>query len=554
MAMGVRAVMRARPGIINRIVIISLVALLLPATQGSARADETEQVEQEIETAPVIIDGRELLRVRGVTSFPAGKRAGLIANRIRNLATDPGFSPDSIVTSEAEQGTSIVAGKERVMIVTEADAQLERLARAHLANVYVNVIREAVESYRRERSAGHIARAGLYALGATGILVVFLWIMVVALRRIDRTLDRRVGTKLEGFEAKSLRLINAAQIRVALRGLRNFILIVIVLIAVLLYLHYVLQLFPWTRYIGVRLLAMLLDPLRVMGQNVLASIPDLAFLAVLVFVARYILKAIHLFFAGIERGSVSLASFEREWAMPTYRLIRLLVIAFAVVVAFPYIPGSGSDAFKGVSLFLGVMFSLGSTSVISNLVAGYSLIYRRAFQLGDRVRIGDDFGEVTHSRLLVTHLRTPKNELVIIPNSSILNSSVINYSAMAREGRLILHTTVGIGYETPWRQVEAMLLQAAGRTEGIVQDPVPFVLQKSLGDFCIVYEINVYCADASGMPHLYTSLHRNILDVFNEYGVQIMTPAYEGDPEQPKIVPKNQWYAAPARMTPSTGE
>jgi small-conductance mechanosensitive channel len=489
-----------------------------------------------------------------VTSFPAGKRADQIASRIRDLAADPGVSPDSIAVSELEQGSHIVAGKQRILIVTDADARVEQLERTHLAGVYVEVIRKAIESYRSERTAEHLTRIGLYALAATVILVGFLWAGIAAMRRLDRTLDRRVGMKLEGIEAKSKRLVNAAQIRIALRGLRNFILLAVILIAVLLYLDYVLQLFPWTRYIGVQLLAMLLNPLSVMGHNVLASIPDLAFLAVLVFVTHYILKAIHLFFVGIERGTVTLASFEREWAMPTYRLIRLLIIAFAVVVAFPYIPGSGSDAFKGVSLFLGVMFSLGSTSMISNLVAGYSLIYRRAFLIGDRVRIGDDFGEVVHSRLLVTHLRTPKNELVVIPNSSILNSNVTNYSAMAREGQLILHTTVGIGYETPWRQVEAMLLQAAERTEGIVREPAPFVLQKSLGDFCVVYEINVYCSDASEMPRLYTSLHRNILDVFNEYGVQIMTPAYEGDPEQPKIVPKDQWYAAPARMTPATGK
>jgi small-conductance mechanosensitive channel len=222
------------------------------------------------------------------------------------------------------------------------------------------------------------------------------------------------------------------------------------------------------------------------------------------------------------------------------------VIAFGVIVAYPYIPGSESAAFKGISLFLGVVFSLGSSSAISNMIAGYTMTYRRAFKLGDRVQIGDVVGDVVEIRLQVTHLRSLKNEEVIIPNSLILNGQVMNYSSLAREDGLILHTTVGIGYEVPWRQVEAMLLTAAARTAGLRQEPRPFVLQRSLADFAVTYELNVYCDDAHRMMPLYTALHRNILDVFNEYGVQIMTPAYESDPAAPKVVPREQWYAPPA--------
>ncbi len=222
------------------------------------------------------------------------------------------------------------------------------------------------------------------------------------------------------------------------------------------------------------------------------------------------------------------------------------MIAFALVVAYPYIPGSSSAAFQSISIFLGVMFSIGSSSFIANIIAGYSMTYRRAFRLGDRIQVGEVFGDVSEIRLQVTHVRSVKNEEMVIPNSTLLNSTVVNYSALARSRGLILHTTVGIGYETPWRQVEAMLLLAAERTEGLAREPAPFVLQKSLGDFCVVYEINVPCDAPAQMAVLYSRLHRNILDVFNEYGVQIMTPAYEGDPEQPKVVPKEQWWTAPA--------
>ena len=242
-----------------------------------------------------------------------------------------------------------------------------------------------------------------------------------------------------------------------------------------------------------------------------------------------------------------LSGFEREWADPTYKLLRVAIVALALVVAYPYIPGSGSDAFKGISIFLGIMFSLGSSSAVANMIAGYTMTYRRAFRMGDRVKIGDVVGEVTEMRLQVTHLRTIKNEEVIIPNSSILNNEVVNYSSLAHRHGLILHTTVGIGYETPWRQVEAMLLIAAERTPGIMSDPKPFVRQLSLGDFAVTYEINVYCGNPHAMAQVYTALHRNILDIFNDHGIQIMTPAYEGDPESPKVVPKEHWFDAPAK-------
>jgi small-conductance mechanosensitive channel len=193
------------------------------------------------------------------------------------------------------------------------------------------------------------------------------------------------------------------------------------------------------------------------------------------------------------------------------------------------------------------MFSIGSSSFIANIIAGYSMTYRRAFRVGDRIQVGEVFGDVSEIRLQVTHLRSLKNEEIVVPNSSLLSSSVVNYSSLARSRGLILHTTVGIGYETPWRQVEAMLLLAAERTPGLLREPAPFVLQKSLGDFCVVYEINVYCDVPAEMAALYSRLHQNILDVFNEYGVQIMTPAYEGDPERPKLVPKAKWWSSPAR-------
>jgi small-conductance mechanosensitive channel len=299
-------------------------------------------------------------------------------------------------------------------------------------------------------------------------------------------------------------------------------------------------------------------PLETIGQGFLANIPSLVFLAVLFVLIRFALKVIRLFFEAVSRGTVVLSGFDPEWGQPTYKIVRVVIVAFALVVAYPYIPGSESDAFKGVSLFLGIVFSLGSSTAISNIIAGYMMTYRRAFKAGDRIRIGDIVGDVIEVRLQVTHLRSVKNEEIVVPNSQILSTDVLNYSSLARTDGLILHTEVGIGYETPWRQVDAMLIAAAERTSGLLTEPRPFVLLKKLGDFAVMYELNVYCQEARAMNALYTALHRNILDVFNEYGVQIMTPAYEEDPEEPKVVPRARWFAEPASdsrelTAPSTG-
>jgi len=522
---------------------------LVTGTAGAAETvtpavpEETE----EVVVAPVKLDGVALLRVRGISSFPAEKRAALIAGRIEALAADRRFLPTALRVEEAQGVSRILGGDKLLLNVTDADAQLEGINRPLLASVYLQRISEAISSYRRDREPEKILRGSLFAVAVFVVLGLLLWLGARAMYRLDAVLERRIKSKLEGLEAKSLRLLNAALLWRTLRHLRSLLWTATVLIAILFYFDFALQLFPWTRDFGLQLYDLLINPLHGLIRGLLGLIPDLLVLTVIVFVARYLLKAINLVFTGLDRGTVMLAGFNHELAMPTYRLVRLLVIAFTIVVAYPYIPGSETEAFKGVSLFLGVIFSLGSSSVIGNVIAGYTMIYRRAFHIGDRIRINEHLGDVVETRLLVTHLRTPKNEEIVIPNSVILSSSVVNYSLLAREGKLILHSSVGIGYETPWRQVEAMLVQAAERTEGLLAEPKPFVLQRALGDFAVTYEINVYCGDAQAMEKLYTRLYRNILDVFNEHGVQIMTPAYVADPAQPKVVPKEQWYATPAR-------
>jgi len=522
------------------------VILVAGLTTNGVKAQDSAAVDAEIATAPVELDGALLFRVRGVTSYPAEARARVIRERLEAVAADPTISLDSLRIVEREGVAQIVAGDQRLVTLVEEDAHLEEIQLVELATLHLARIREAITSYRNVRSPAALKRAALKTLVATLAYAVAIVVVAWVWRRAHHVLMHRLQPRIHAIGLQSFTLMGAERIAGTLRSGLGALRAIVLLAITLVYLGFVFAQFPWTRGLSGNLVAFVLKPLHVIGSGIIDSIPGLIFLAVLFYVFRLALRLIRLFFNAVSQGSVTLTGFDREWAQPTYKIVRVAVIAFALIVAYPYIPGSQSDAFKGVSLFLGVVLSLGSSSTISNVIAGYMMTYRRAFKVGDRVKIGEAVGDVIETRLQVTHLRSFKNEELVIPNSQILTSEVLNYSSIARTEGLILHTEVGIGYDTPWRQVDAMLLMAAEQTPGLLADPRPFVRLKKLGDFAVTYELNACCGDVQAMGQLYTELHRHILDVFNEYGIQIMTPAYEGDPLEPKIVARQNWYATPA--------
>ena len=509
-------------------------------------APTSDNTVSEPDAAPVKLDGQSLFRVRGVSAYPARQRAQAVADHIRAVARDRGYNSRDIRANETPISTQIVAGNLVIVNLFDGDAQLEQVRRQTLAAAYLLRVQQAVEDYRRERQSDVLIRNTVLALASAVGLLLFWFLGVRITRFVLRALESRYKHRIREVGIQSLKLLPAERMWVSLIGLLKFAAAAAGVAVTYVILDYILSLFPWTRELSQNLSGFVLNPLSTIGSRFVDSIPNLIFLLILGVITYYLLKFIRLVFSSVENGAITFSGFDPTWAKPTYRLVRVFVIAFALVVAFPYIPGSNTQAFKGVSLFIGLVFSLGSTSLIGNLISGYSLTYRRAFKPGDRVKIGDYVGDVQESKLLVTYLHTVKNEVIAVPNSSIVSAAVVNYSSLARAKGLILHTSVGIGYETPWRQVEAMLLEAAARTPGLLAEPKPFVLEKELRSFDVEYEINVYCDRPNSTASLYAALHRNILDIFNEYGVQIMTPAYEGDPEDAKVVAKDQWYAAPA--------
>jgi small-conductance mechanosensitive channel len=517
--------------------------LFLPAiVSGQGTSDiDPELAGIPANTAPVKVDGKTLFFVRGIASYPAEQRAATIGKRIEKAAANDSISSDSVLLVAREDRVMIYAGNEFIMSVYDADAEMEGIIRTVLAELFQQKIKVSIDSYRYERSRPALKTKMVNALIATGILIVILFGMLWLIRKIRNLLERKIQARIDSVENISFRLIRSHQLWKAFFLLFRVFRFVVILLLITGFLQYVLGQFPWTNKVALYTLGLFLDPVIKMGKGLLGFLPSLAFLIVIYVVTRYLLKLIKLFFAGIQDESIRMARFDPEWAMPTFKILRLFVIIFALVLAYPYIPGSNTSAFKGISVFLGVLLSLGSSSFIANIIAGYSMTYRGAFKKGDRIQVGDVTGFVEEQKLMVTRVRTLKNEDVVIPNSTMLSSNIVNYSARVKDTGLILHTTVGIGYETPWRQVDAMLKLAAEKTEGLLKNPPPFVIKQSLGDFAVNYEINAYCNDASKIPFYYNILHQNILDIFNENNVQIMTPAYEGDPETPKVVPREQW-------------
>ncbi len=505
---------------------------------GDANSDLTEK---EHIVAPVKLDGVDLFYVRGISSYTAEQRAAAIADRIVKIASDDSISPDSVRTVELKDRIKITVGGELILNIFDEDAELEDIDRVLLASHYEEVIKRAIISYRYERSRPVLFRKLLYAMGAAFALVIILLVLLWGLRKINSYLQKKIRSKIDTLENKSFNLIRSQQLWKAFFLLFRVIRLVFILMILAVFLQYILGLFPWTNNIAALTITWFLQPLNALGRGIVDFLPDLVFLLVIFIVSRYLLKLIKLLFNGLHQGGIIIKNFDPDWALPTFRIMRFFIIVFAIILAYPYIPGSDSLAFKGISVFLGLLVSLGSSSFISNLIAGYTMVYRKPYRKGDRIQINEHTGYVEEQKLFVTRLRSLKNEEIVIPNSVLLNSNIINYSIRARELGLILHTTVGIGYETPWRQVDAMLKEAADRTEGLLREPPPYVLKLSLGDFAINYELNVFCDDPEKINYYYTKLHEHILDVFNENNVQIMTPAYEGDPEIPKVVPKDQW-------------
>jgi len=489
--------------------------------------DTTAALDSVPADAPVVIAGDTLFVLSArLGPFSARERALAIEARIQDLIRNPSLEP-LVVRAEADaEAYDIYAGDVLVMTLTPADAQaagqdITSLARDHATTLRVTLERE-IDAF----SLTSLLVGALYTILATAVLVLLLRLFARAFPVVYRFIGITLRKRIPSLRFQNLELLSPARVVQVLEAIVVATRVVLTVLLLYFYLPLVLSFFPWTRRLSGQIVGWVVDPVRNVAAAILAYLPNLFTIAVIIVVTYYAIKLVRQFFLAVEHGTITFASFYPEWSRPTYKIVRFLIVALAVIMIWPYLPRSDSEAFKGVAAFLGLLLTFGSASAMANVFGGIIITYMRAFRVGDRVKIADTVGDVVEQTLLVTRVRTIKNVEITIPNSLVLGAHIINWSSTAREGGVLLHTGVTIGYDVPWRQVHELLVAAAGGTEGIIAEPEPFVLQTSLDDFYVSYELNAYTDQPNRMAVIYSLLHQNIQDRFNQAGVEIMSPHY----------------------------
>jgi len=463
----------------------------------------------------------------GIGSFTARDRAVAVTERIRNFNKEMGrFDADSLMVFN-EAGVVCIAYQDLIiMTISEGDAALIGKTPLALAQDYENIIKNAIVQHEKKTYWVNILWRGLLALFIVGAQYFLIKMINRIFRKISAKIEKLKGTKIKAIYIKSFKVMGEEStikfIHFLLKILRYLIIFMMLYITVLL----LFSIFPATKNIATALFGYVWKPLKVMLLSIAGFIPDLIRIILIVIIFRYIIKGLRFITEGISKERLKIKGFYPDWAHPTFNIIRILLYAFMFVLIFPLLPGSSTRIFQGVSVFIGVILSLGSTSVINNLMSGLVLTYMRPFKEGDRIKIGDVVGNVMEKTPFVVRVRTPKNEEVTIPNSGIMAAQTFNYSESARNFNLILHTEVTFGYETPWRQVHDLLLNVAKQTPDVLEDPKPFILQTALDDFYVKYQLNVYVIDADKMPRIYSALRQNIQDIFREADIELMSPHY----------------------------
>ena len=520
-------------GLFCLVLLLTLSPIFMIAAQNNpAKQGQETPLETLGEVFPVMLDNQELFTIRqGIGSFSAQERAKSITDRIEKIADDDALSPEdlTIKIDPEDKNPSIILGDTVIATITSKDAKLQAVSQEVLTERALAKIKAAIVRYRQERQPDNLLKDAVLTVSATLATVLIFWVIIFISSRVFPQIQRLITSLVPGVVFQNFEIISSQTIGIFSLRVLQFIRTLIILTILYFYLTFVLRLFPWTRKFGDGFLQYFFSALEVVSQEIAKYLPSIFIILLIIFITHYLLRAIKPFFTGLERENLVINGFYPDWAKPTYNLLSLLIIALAIVIAFPYLPGFNSPAFQGVSVFLGVLFSLGSTSAIANVVGGIILIYTRSFQLGDKISIGDVIGDVIEKGLLVTRIRTPANRIITIPNSSLLNTNVINFSVSQREFKqpLILQTTVTLGYDLPWRKVHATLKEAALATKFIVSEPAPFVLQTSLDDFYVSYQLNAYTDHPSKMVYIYSELHQNIQDKCNEVGIEIMSPHYK---------------------------
>lgn len=535
--------------------IVSLAFLLPLVVAAQPGTDVSEEQSRQASDMPVRVVPAELAIEKGypvhlfadtlfyiktrLASLTPQERAANITERLHKVYKDDFLTPEDITLKANGNYMDIICDETVIMSVSERDAAFAELTNVELAGQYANKMKEAFVKARADRSLlKTLMRVGLVLLVLGGIFFLIRLIIKGHL-----WLESRIAANkeklLKNLSYKDYTFLTADQELVVISWLLKAFKWFVIVLLVYLLLPLVFSIFPFTRGWADTLISFIWKPFSGIMVSFWEYLPNLFTIIVIVLVFKYSIRFVSYIFSEIDAGKLKINGFHEDWAIPTFSIVKFLLYAFMFIMIFPYLPGSDSGIFQGVSVFLGLLVSLGSSSAISNMVAGLVITYMRPFREGDRIKIGDVTGVVIEKTLLVTRLRTIKNEEITIPNSAVLSGNTTNFSVVAKSDGLIIHTTVTIGYDVPWREVHAALLESAGRTANLISGRQPFVLQTSLDDFYVAYQLNVYTAVADAVAPIYSELHQHIQDVFAERGIEIMSPHYRAERDGNEItIPK----------------
>uniref|UniRef100_UPI0040293861 mechanosensitive ion channel family protein n=1 Tax=Phocaeicola coprocola TaxID=310298 RepID=UPI0040293861 len=493
-------------------------------TRQKLRIDSLRQVTQGV---PVIVDDDTLFYFyakRG--GHTPQQRAENVANDITALGKRFNLKPDSLYIESSDIVTDVMYDNKVIVSFTDQDGLWEGCTRDQLAAEKRLVILEKLKVMKEEHGFLQLCKQVAYfVLVLVGQFLLF-WGTNWLFRRVKVRIVKLRNTRLKPFSIQDYELLDTHKQVKLLIFLASLVRYAFMLLQLLLSVPLLFSIFPQTKNLAFQLFSYIWNPVKSILVGIVSYIPNLFTIFVICLAIRYLVRLFRYLAGEVQSERLKLRGFYPDWAIPTYHIIRFLLYAFMIAMIYPYLPGSNSGVFQGISVFVGLIVSLGSSTVIGNIIAGLVITYMRPFKIGDRIKLNDTTGNVIEKTPLVTRIRTPKNEVVTIPNSFVMSSHTVNFSQSAREYGLIIHSEVSIGYDVPWRKVNKLLIEAALNTPGVVDDPRPFVLSTSLNDWYPVYQVNAYIKDADRLAQIYSDLHQNIQDRFCEEGVEIMSPHY----------------------------
>lgn len=492
--------------------------------QQRARIDSLRQFTPGV---PVVVEGDTLFYLytkRG--GYTPLQRAEMIDAAIMQLGKRFTLHPDSVYIESSDIVTDLMYGNKVIASFTDQDGLWEGRSREQLATDKRKIVVQKLKELKEEHSLWQLGKRILYFVLVLAGQYLLFWLTGWLFRKLKVRIQKLKDTRLKPISIQNYELLDTQRQVNLLIFLSNLLRYVIMLLQLLITVPLLFAIFPQTKGLAYQIFSYIWNPIKNILVGIVDYIPNLFAILIICFAVKYLVRLVHYLSREVEAGRLKFGGFYPDWAMPTYHIIRFLLYAFMIAMIYPYLPGAKNGVFQGISVFVGLIISLGSSTVIGNVIAGLVITYMRPFKLGDRIQLNDTTGNVIEKTPLVTRIKTPKNEVVTIPNSFIMSSHTVNYSASAREYGLIIHSEVTIGYDVPWRQVHQLLIEAALNTPGVIDDPRPFVLETSLSNWYPVYQINAYIREADKLAQIYSDLHQNIQDRFNEAGVEIMSPHY----------------------------